>query len=952
MPSAPGSLRLSSPSPRSSGAVRRLAALAAASVLATLLAGCGSGTSSSTTPPTTAKSLAVTPASLTFTTAASTVSTVQTATLSNTGNATVSIGSISIIGSNLTSFTQINTCGASLGVGANCVVSITFAPATVGSFNAAVTVVSDAPLSPSIGLTGTATAAAPVLSLSGTSLTFPSMVAGSTSAAQSLTLTNRGTGPLNLTGVALGGTGVNLFAQTTTCGATLAPLATCKIDATFAPKVAGSYAATLTLTDNFGSGTQTIPVAATATPFVITIDTTAANDWKINNGAIQLDWNSLKANIFGIQLVGYPDTLVDINHVSGGQPFGFYMDNTGIGAGTATATYTNAGTYLDWSITTVSNTTTNPFTYSEHFVVYPNDPGFHTYFVINHSATDIAGGVGQIQYVFRDSLTQFTNTYTVDGSLGNPGVQNVPLPASSEMFSTDPGRTVSDATADLHGFTDLPAGFLRRFYTKYDYSSYEYLHKAHGLFGSTYGTWAVLPVHDTQPGGPMKQNLIFTGNLLMMEAFSGHLDNPLNYAFPVGTAGSHLYGPFYIHFNTFGQAYTQAANKLNTPADMYADALSSGASFVPAYDTEAQLLASGYVPTTARGSVSVQVNNVAGAAKTAWVVLSDPNKNFQVSAAGQNYWADISTNGAATITGVVPGKYRMSVYVLGQFGELRQENIVVTANQTTTVPAVTFVPENFSTAAPLFTIGTPDRSAHEFNHGHDAAGHDDREFYGAFNYWADYAATNGAVIYNGTAGPAGPASNDPNKWSYSHWAIFNPGLYAGVYNPADTTTAGYTYAIPSYVAALPAASGTNGVTTKTPPWQIHFATPPSPTGSLPPTFVDLSVSVACVEGSYIVTLNGKQLIWHYTNASDCAVRSGLSGFTQWFVMQWDATALNPVGADNVITISMSQSGGTSDDAIRLELTNVSANPTLRGWNDYEFLYGSTDIPANDALPNP
>jgi hypothetical protein len=278
---------------------------------------------------------------------------------------------------------------------------------------------------------------------------------------------------------------------------------------------------------------------------------------------------------------------------------------------------------------------------------------------------------------------------------------------------------------------------------------------------------------------------------------------------------------------------------------------------------------------------------------------------------------------------------------------------VVSANQTTTVPAATFVPESFGAGTAVFTIGTADRSSHEFLHGHMANGNDDREFWGAWNYWADFAANNGAVIYNATSGPAGAATNDLTKWNYSHWGTsFDPGLYGGVYNSSDDTTDGYTDAIPAYVAGLAGAKGTNGVLTPVPAWQVHFATPATQTGSTAQAYVVLSVAVACAEGSYVVTLNGQELIWHYTNASDCGVRSGLSGYTQWYAMQWPASVLNPVGQDNLITIGMSQTEGSEDDALRLELTNTSADPAVRGWNDYTYIYGSTTTLNNDALPNP
>jgi hypothetical protein len=626
------------------------------------------------------------------------------------------------------------------------------------------------------------------------------------------------------------------------------------------------------------------------------------------------------------------------------------MDNSGLGSGTTSATYTNNGTYLDWSITTASNST-NAYTYTEHFILTPNDPGFHVYFVANHATTNIAGAIGQIQWVYRENLNDFTSTYSVNPDLSNPGPVVVPLPPASEMFSTDPGRDVQDATADLHGFT-LPSGYTREFYVKYDYSSYNYLHLAHGVFGSGIGVWGYFPSNESLVGGPTKQNLIFTGNLLILEAYSDHYDLPLTLNTPAGTASSRLFGPVYVHFNTFGQAYNTTGNTINTSADMYRDALQDGGSYGSFYDSEQQLLQSGYVPSTARGTVSVQVNGVAGSPHTAWAVLSDPKTNHQLSSQGHQYWADISNSGSAVFSGVVPGTYRLSVYVLGQWGELRQDNIVVAANQNTTVPTVAFVPENFGTT--VFAIGTPDRSSHEFLHGHDAAGHDDREFWGTWNYWADFQANQGSVVYNATAGPAGAATNDPTQWNYDHWGTFDPGLYGGVYSATDDTTDGYKYAIPTYVAGLTGAAGVNGVSTRVPAWKVHFATPANVANY---QYAVLSVALACDYGSYVLNLNGTARTWGYrsTVETDCAIRSGLSGYTQWIAFQFPVSALSAANLDNLLTISTSQTYGAMDDAIRLELTNNSAAPSTTGWNDYEYVSTSStsnNLPANDTVPNP
>ena len=696
----------------------------------------------------------------------------------------------------------------------------------------------------------------------------------------------------------------------------------------------------------------TVSFVATAAHAQLTINTSNPTDWKISNGAINLDWNSTTGHVFSVELAGSSDQLVDTTTTQYGQPDGLYMDNSGVGSGTTTTGYSlMAGRYLDWWITTASNSS-NPFTYSEHFILAPHDTGFHVYFVANHSATDVPGSLGQVQYVFRINLSLFTSTYSFNSGLNNLGAQIVPLPAPSVLGNTDPGRQVQNAVLDLHGLP-VPPGYTREFYTKYDYSSYEYLHHAHGVYGSEYGAWAVVTSPDTLVGGPTKQDLIFTNNILIMECLSNHLDDDLAYTPPQGVNSSRLFGPYYFHFNTAGRFN-------GDPNAMYRDALASATAAPLLYDRDAVLIQNGYVPTWERGRVLAQINGLREGPAwgqrdgtpwsfmqpdlSAWAVLADNATNFQYSTAGHEYWAPVAPDGTVDLKGVVPGTYRLSVYELGQLGELRNDNITVAAGQTVTLPDLTFTPENFGSAPPIWTIGTPDRSSHEFLHGHDANGQDNRQYWGNWNYWADFAGNAGAVIWYATPEGSQPATRDLNQWNYTQWQSFDPGLYAGIYNPADDTTDGYKYILPSYVSSVSA---------DTPPWQIHFTTTAAEQAQ--GQYVVLSVPLAATAADVLPSLNGgPELIWHGVGirASDAMVRSGFAGTYQWVVYQWNTSQLNPPGQDNVITLTVNRANGVMYDALRLEITNQSAAPSVTGWNDYEFLYGNTYVPANDAVPNP
>jgi len=178
-------------------------------------------------------SVTLSPATLTFTsTAVGKSSTAQTVTITNTGNATVNAPTISIIGTDLSSYTQTNTCG-SLPVAASCTISVTFKPAAAGTLTATLQAADNATGSPqSVTLTGTGTGGAvPVVSLTPVSLKFPGTKIGSTSTAKLVTLKNTGGATLDIHsgGITISGTDSSSFTNTTTCGATLAAGASCTI---------------------------------------------------------------------------------------------------------------------------------------------------------------------------------------------------------------------------------------------------------------------------------------------------------------------------------------------------------------------------------------------------------------------------------------------------------------------------------------------------------------------------------------------------------------------------------------------------------------------------------------------------------------------------------------------------------------------------------------------------
>jgi hypothetical protein len=120
---------------------------------------CGGGSS----PPPPAPIVSLSTTSLTFSQQyVGTTSAAQNINLTNTGNAALSIASVSLTGTNPGDFSQTNTCGSGVAAGANCSISVTFAPKGAGTRSAALSMTDNASGSPqTVNLTGTAVSGTP-----------------------------------------------------------------------------------------------------------------------------------------------------------------------------------------------------------------------------------------------------------------------------------------------------------------------------------------------------------------------------------------------------------------------------------------------------------------------------------------------------------------------------------------------------------------------------------------------------------------------------------------------------------------------------------------------------------------------------------------------------------------------------------------------------------------------
>jgi FtsP/CotA-like multicopper oxidase with cupredoxin domain len=210
----------------------------------------------------------LTPGSLTFAAQnLGTTSAFQTVTLTNIGGATLTTVSVTFTGLNPGDFIRNGgggSCGANLAVGANCAIRVRFRPTAIGNRTANLSVTSAGFNSGTVSLSGTG--AAPVATVSPTSINFGTQAVGTPSAPRPITLTNTGNVALVINSINIGGTNTGSFSQTNNCpigGAGLAPGISCTINVIFQPTRAAVRTANVTINDNAAGSPQTVTLTGT-----------------------------------------------------------------------------------------------------------------------------------------------------------------------------------------------------------------------------------------------------------------------------------------------------------------------------------------------------------------------------------------------------------------------------------------------------------------------------------------------------------------------------------------------------------------------------------------------------------------------------------------------------------------------------------------------------------------
>ena len=203
--------------------------------------------------------ITLSPTNLTFGPQSSgTASAARTVTVTDSGSAPLSIGSLSVTGD----FSETDTCAnTTLASGASCQVQVTFLPSSAGSRTGVLTVYGNVPGGQATAtLTGDGTAAAAIV-LNPVILSFPTTTVNATSQVENITISNKSSSSIALQTPSVAGASFQITVNT--CGPSLPADTGCTVGIAFVPVASGTQTGMLTIHD--GAGMQTVSLSGIGT---------------------------------------------------------------------------------------------------------------------------------------------------------------------------------------------------------------------------------------------------------------------------------------------------------------------------------------------------------------------------------------------------------------------------------------------------------------------------------------------------------------------------------------------------------------------------------------------------------------------------------------------------------------------------------------------------------------
>lgn len=240
----------------------------------------------------------------------------ETVAITNTGDANLQLGDEAISGTSAGQFRiAASDCANRVLVpGGACTAALRFRPTSVGAKSATYSITSNAAGSPhTVALSGTGlTKPAPVFAAAPSSVAFGARQIGAPAATQQITVTNSGTGPFTINGIAVSG-GPDFSVAAGTCNAvTLTPGQSCIATASFAPSGAGSRSGSVTFTTNASTSPHVIALSGSGTS--APAPAFSAAPWSLDYGYVATD--SSNGETKGVTITNPGNATLSITGVS------------------------------------------------------------------------------------------------------------------------------------------------------------------------------------------------------------------------------------------------------------------------------------------------------------------------------------------------------------------------------------------------------------------------------------------------------------------------------------------------------------------------------------------------------------------------------------------------------------------------------------------------------------
>ncbi|MGB2779076.1 MAG: choice-of-anchor D domain-containing protein, partial [Candidatus Acidiferrum sp.] len=214
----------------------------------------------------------------------------QTLIITNTGTATLTITQVTETGS------VFSVSGYSLPISVNAgnqtTITVAFLPTSTGAASGSISIVSNAPTSPTaVSLTGTGIAATLTLSISPTTLAFGNVTTGTSSVPQTVTITNTGNANVTISQITLTGGSYSMTGGS--APVTLSPNQNITLTLIFSPTTTGALGGSVSIVSNASGSPATVTLtgtgAAASPPSVLlswTASTSTVSGYNVYRGTV------------------------------------------------------------------------------------------------------------------------------------------------------------------------------------------------------------------------------------------------------------------------------------------------------------------------------------------------------------------------------------------------------------------------------------------------------------------------------------------------------------------------------------------------------------------------------------------------------------------------------------------------------------------------------------------